>query len=211
MNYNIVASGSDANCTILNDELVIEMGTSFKKIQQYVMKFKLVLLTHAHTDHFKKPTIIRLAMLRPMLRFGCPAWLHNELLDCDIDPHNIDVYSMDSIYTYKGYKVSPFRLSHDVPNCGYKIQFSNGERVIYATDTNSIDVEAKDYDLYLIEANYEDEEIRQRIIDKQSRSEYAYEYNVLKNHLSLKKCNDWLYKNMGSQSQYIYMHQHTRE
>ena len=184
------------------------MGISFKKIEPYHNGLKLILLTHIHSDHFKKSTIRTLANVHPLLRFGCPQWLYDECLACYIKPSNIDAYSMDYIYAYKGYKVLPFRLQHNVPNCGYKIQFSNGEKIIYATDTNSIEVEAKDYDLYLIEANYEDEEIKQRILDKQIRGDYIYEYKTLQNHLSLSKCNEWLYKNMSSQSQYIYMHQH---
>jgi len=208
MTYNIIASGSDGNCVILNNDLAIEMGISFKKIEPYHKDLKLILLTHIHSDHFKKSTIKTLAARHPLLRFGCPAWLYDECLACEITPSNIDVYSMDNIYVYKGYKILPFRLQHDVPNCGYKIQFSNGEKIIYATDTNSIEVEAKGYDLYLIEANYEDEEIKQRILEKQSRGEFIYEYKALNNHLSLKKCNEFLYKNMSSQSQYVYMHQH---
>jgi len=209
MNYNIIASGSDGNCTVLNDILVIDMGISFKKLEPYYRNLEIVLLTHIHSDHFKKATIKKLAAARPFLRFGCPAWLYDEVLDCEVNQNQIDEYMMNCAYCYKNYTIIPFKLSHNVSNCGYKIHFSDGNKVIYATDTNSISTEAKNYDLYLIEANFEEEEIRQRISAKQLTGEFIYEYNVLNNHLSLKKCNDFLYSNMGRDSTYVYMHQHS--
>ena len=69
-------------------------------------------------------------------------------------------------------------------------------------------ITAKNYDLYMIECNYEDEEIRDRIRQKEAQGIYAYEYHVLENHLSKQKCDEFLVKNAGPKSRYIYMHQH---
>ena len=60
-------------------------------------------------------------------------------------------------------------LIHDVPNCGWHIDDYSSE-MFYATDTSTLDhITAKDYDLYLIEANHTRSEIEARIADK-SRS-----------------------------------------
>ena len=84
--------------------------------------------------------------------------------------------------------------------------------MIYATDTNNLNgIKARNYDLYMIEANYEEEVIKQRIKDKKSAGEYAYEVQVLKNHLSKEKCDDFLYRNIKSDSDYVYMHTHKEE
>ncbi|NLK37114.1 MAG: hypothetical protein GX299_03405 [Epulopiscium sp.] len=97
---------------------------------------------------------------------------------------------------------------HNVPNCGYHIWLGN-KALFYATDTNTLNgVEAKNYDLYMVEANYTDNDILERIKAKESQGVHCYEYDVLKNHLSKEKADNWLYQNMGSNSQYIYMHQH---
>ena len=37
---------------------------------------------------------------------------------------------------------------------------------------------------------------------------FPYEYNVLKNHLSKQKCDDFIAANAGSKSEFIYMHGH---
>ena len=99
-------------------------------------------------------------------------------------------------------------LVHNVPNCGYKVHFPSG-KAIYATDTNNLNgVQALGYDLYLIEANYRDEDIQAKIAEKKAAGQYAYEMQVLKNHLSEAKCNDFLVRNMQANSVYIPMHVH---
>ena len=96
-------------------------------------------------------------------------------------------------------------------NCGYKI-FIDGEKILYATDTNNLNgITAPDYDLYMIEANYEDEEIQERIRKKEESGSYAYEYKVLKSHLSKAKCDDFIVRNAGTKSKFIYMHGHIKE
>lgn len=50
--------------------------------------------------------------------------------------------------------------------------------------------------------------ITQTITDMPLNGEYAYEYQVLKNHLSKKKCDEFLAKNAGINSAFIYLHGH---
>ena len=99
-------------------------------------------------------------------------------------------------------------LVHNVQNCGYKLNI-NGEKILYATDTNDLSgIDAPNYDFYMIEANYEDEEIKARIAEKKLNGQYAYETEVLKNHLSKAKADDFIAKNAGVNSRYIYLHGH---
>ena len=59
MTYNIINSGSDGNCTIINDIIAIDLGVSYKKLAPYVKQLEIVFLTHVHQDHFNKKTIQR--------------------------------------------------------------------------------------------------------------------------------------------------------
>ena len=89
-----------------------------------------------------------------------------------------------------------------------QIHFPAG-KVFYATDTNNLNgITARHYDLYMIEANFEDDVIREKIAAKKAAGEYAYERRVLKNHLSKAKCDDFIYRNIGPGSEYVYLHCH---
>lgn len=81
--------------------------------------------------------------------------------------------------------------------------------MLYATDTNNLNgISAPMYDLYLLEANYEDEEIKARISEKKANGEFVYERRVLGTHLSKAKCDDFIYRNIGANGEYVYLHGH---
>ena len=208
MNYNIISTGSQGNAVVLNDCILIDCGVSFKALKDVYKQLQIVLLTHEHTDHINKTTIKRLAKERPTLRFGCCEWLVSILVDCDVSERNIDVFEIGKVYDYGVFKVSPIKLYHNVPNCGYRLFFGT-EKAIYATDTEHLEgITAKDYDLYMIEANYEDEELQERINAKMEAGEYCYELNVASRHLSHEQASDFLLENMKPDSEYVFLHGH---
>lgn len=208
MNYNIISTGSQGNAIVLNKIILIDCGVPFKELKDVYKDLKIVLLTHIHGDHFNKTTIRKLATERPTLRFACCYWLVSELLQCGVSIHNIDSFEIGRIYDYSTFKVSPVKLYHDVDNAGWRV-FQNAEKAIYMTDTVTLEgITAKNYDLYLIEANYITEELEERIRAKEAAGEYVYEYRVQKVHLSKEKADEWLYNNMGENSEAIYIHQH---
>ena len=205
---NILATGSTGNAVIVQKNILIDCGVPFRTVEPYIWEIKLVLLTHQHGDHFKPSTLRRMSLEKPLMRFGCGPFLVDRLVKAGVSKQQIDVLQPKMLYGYGIVNVIPFPLYHDVPNYGFKLHFPEG-KVFYATDTRSLNgIVALNYDLYLVEANYKDEELRARMDEKIAAGEYAYEERVVKNHLSEKRCNDWLYKNMGPTSEYIYLHQH---
>jgi mRNA degradation ribonuclease J1/J2 len=219
MKYNIISTGSKGNAVVIENSILIDCGVPFKAIKPYMRDLQLVLLTHCHGDHANKATIRKLASERPMLRWGCGEWMVPLLVECGVEKRNIDVYEFDKFFAYMlGYGVcamiSPFPLFHDVPNLGYKVAISRDEpgkveTLLYATDTNKILTTAPNYDLYLVEANYEDEEVQERI-DKQiiEGKDYIHEYKAMRNHLSQKAAYDFIVANMGPNSTYFLLHGH---
>jgi Cft2 family RNA processing exonuclease len=209
MKFNIIGSGSDGNGLIIEDIILIDCGVTFKSLKEYYKKLKLVLLTHIHRDHFNKSTIKKLAYERPTLRFACCEWLVKDLVECGVEKKNIDVLKIGKIYNYRDFKVIPIKLYHDVSQCGYKLKIGTN-KLIYATDTNKIDhIVAKNYDYYFIEGNYEsEEELEQRKQEKKLNGEFYYEDRVKYTHLSKVQATEWLMKNMGENSKYIFMHEH---
>lgn len=208
MNYKIISSCSTGNATIIKDIILIDCGVTFKRLEKYYKQLKIVLLTHVHSDHFKKETIKKLAQERPTLRFACCEWLLKPLLECGVERKNIDVLQIGTKYDYKLFKIVPIKLYHDVPQCGYRVLFDD-YKVIYMTDTRTVEgIVAKNYDLYLVEGNYEEEELEQRIKQKQEEGLYYYESRVRNTHLSKGQATDFLLNNMGENSEYVFMHEH---
>lgn len=206
--YNILSTGSEGNAVIIQGAVMIDCGVSWKLIAPYAKNLKLVLISHVHVDHLKKQTVKRLAAERPTLRFGCGRFLVPALLNAGVKETNIDVLDAGVMYGYGLLNVIPVILTHNVPNYGFKLHFKAG-KVFYATDTGSLNgISAKNYDLYMVEANYGEQEIQERIKAKEEAGSYAYEYAVLRNHLSLEQCNDFIYRNIGPGGEYVYLHQH---
>ena len=208
MNYNIISTGSKGNAIVLNNIILLDCGVPFRDLKDVYKDFQIVLLTHTHGDHFNKATIRRLAAERPTLRFACCSWLISDLYQCGVSVHNIDVLEIGRIYNYITFQISPVKLYHDVDNAGWRV-FMNAEKAIYMTDTVTLEgISAKNYDLYLVEANYITEELEERIRSKEAAGEYVYEYRVRNVHLSKEKADEWLLENMGENSEAVYIHQH---
>lgn len=206
--FEIISTGSQGNAVVINKIILVDCGVNFKALEPYYRALKLVLLTHIHSDHFNKTAIKLLARERPTLRFACGKWLVNDVIACGVAKANIDVLDYGVMYNYGVCNVIPVPLVHDVPNCGWKIHFPIG-KVIYATDTNNLNgITARNYDLYLIEANYIDEEIQEKIREKEANGEFVYEHRVLRTHLSKAKCDNFIYSNIGPSGRYVYMHCH---
>ena len=207
--HEVIASSSKGNAVLVNGEILIDAGVPFKSILSHVRNLKIVLLTHIHRDHFNASTVRKMASERPTLRWGVPPWLVADVVACGVDKRNVDINKMCVVMDYGNFTVQAIPLVHDVPNCGYKLHFTDGGSVFYATDTNSLEgIEAKGYSLYLVEANYTEGEITERIRRKQEEGRYCHEWDVLENHLSREKALDWIYGNAGPHSEYVLLHGH---
>lgn len=208
MRYNIISTGSKGNAVVINESIMIDAGVPFRKLSEVYRGIKLVLLTHIHGDHFNKTTIEKLAYERPTLRWACGEWMVPHLIETGVQKKNIDVMEPDKLYNYGAFQISPVMLTHNVPNCGYRI-FAEDKKLFYATDTGNLNgIEAKGYDLYMVEANHEIDEILERIKQKLHDRTYAYEMDAINNHLSKEKADEFIYSNIGSNGIYVYMHQH---
>lgn len=208
IDYNIISTGSQGNAVVIEHKILIDCGVSFKALAAEYRTLKLVLLTHIHSDHFHPSTLRLLASNRPTLRFACCAWLCKPLVDAGVPVSQIDVLEPGHLYGYGICNVIPHMVKHNVPNCGWKV-WLDGRKLFYCTDMNNLNgISAPNYDLYMVEANYDDKDIQAKIAEKKLTGEYIYEKRVLRDHMSVAKINDWLYANMGPNSAYIYMHCH---
>ena len=211
MKYEIIQTGSTGNCTILENILALDMGVAFKKVAPCMRDLQLVFVSHEHGDHFKESTIRNLARSRPLLRFCGGEFLVQKFLDAGVSARNIDILEAGTTYDYGAFQVEPIALSHDVPNYGLRV-FMKGQKAVYIVDTGHLEgIEAKGYDLYLVEANHTTAEIEERAAEKRAAGEYCYEIRAAENHLSYEQTIEWLTENMDSRGIWVPMHQHVEQ
>ena len=170
-NIEIVGTGSKGNCIVLDDEIVIDVGLPFTTLKSKLLTASAILITHRHGDHLKLPNINQLVIERPWFvkyrvytNQNVVDKIHEtkNLTNVTIDENNI--IGENSAFTIKGksqtYKVKTFKLVHDVPNQGFVIENENGETLIYATDTETMEFAPNEkFDYILVEGNYDEDKI----------------------------------------------------
>ena len=195
----VIKSGSEGNAVIYG-RIMVDCGVSFSKIKDEVDNIDLILLTHNHNDHLNVKTLASIAKIRHSMRFGLCSFLY-PFISNEIKDRQMDVYEIGEWYRYGKFKISPIKLYHDVPNCGYRINIE-GEKIIHATDTATLEgIEAKGYDIYAIESNYSESNIDELI------AKYPYKAEARETHLSEEQCNEFFMSNKKGGSKLIRLHQ----
>lgn len=131
MYFNIIASGSKGNATIIihkETKILIDMGVSFDRLQRGLEEVGLTakditaaLFTHEHSDH-----ISGMRFLSPSIMYGLKGTLPSSLSNV------LELYQPISIGCFE---ITPFKTSHDAVNpCGYLLK-ADGESLVYMTDT----------------------------------------------------------------------------
>ena len=131
MYFNIIASGSKGNATIVihkKTRILIDMGVSFDRLEKGLAEVNLTskditaaLFTHDHTDH-----ISGMRFLSPSIMYGLEGTLPSSLS-----------HAVEALETFKigDFEIIPFRTSHDATNpCGYLLK-ADDESLVYMTDT----------------------------------------------------------------------------
>lgn len=207
MNYNIIGSSSKGNCIIVEDKIILDCGVSYSKIKQYLKNIKLIYITHSHKDHLLPSTIKLISFNYPTIRYITGSKkVVARLYKCGVPIDNImyfDTKHWIDIGLMK-FKLEP--LTHDTTNYGLHFDIK-GKKGIYITDTANVDnIVAKNYDLYLIEANYKEEILKKHLLEC-SEEEKIYLDRVSFTHLSWEQANTFLVDNMGENSEFQYIHQ----
>lgn len=213
MVYKIIQSGSKGNALLINGEILIDCGVPFSKIKDYTKDLKIVLLTHRHSDHLNITTLRKLKREKPNVKYVCGGYLVPILVfEAHIDKKNIFTLDIGKWYDMGLLKAKIEYLKHDVPNVAWHIEYK-GDKGFYATDTATLDhIQAKDYENYWIEANYEsDEELDKEIALAEEKGEYTHLKRVKYTHLSMLQAINWLDKNKGENSSWVFMHKHVNK
>lgn len=208
MKYKIIGSSSKGNCIIVEDFLMLDCGVSYKKLENYLKKVKLIFISHVHKDHLLPATIKKITYEHPTIKFLCGSEVVVEKLvkDSYVPMRNIFILKPNVWFNLGALKVKLEQLEHDTPNYAIKFEIK-GKKGIYIVDTANVDnIKAKDYDLFLIEANYDEQTLKEHIYRCENPDELYYLYRVPVTHLSYQDANSFLIENMSNTSEYCYIH-----
>ena len=217
----ISTGGKKGNAVLLNGSLLFDCGVRSNVLIPYLPQISMVFLTHIHGDHFRIATLQMIRKRRPLVKFVCSKNLLTDLVcRAGVPLDRIVLVNPDD-----GEKVVqhwPFvivaraiPLLHDVENVGWVVQISgSGEDgcAMYATDTHHIPVDAPELDLYMIEANYREEDMERRRAAKYQAGEFAYEGRVVQSHMSMERAMEWLERNADpDRSRIVFLHGHVEK
>lgn len=161
MRIDLLCSGSKGNsCLVRNhdSQILIDCGSTkkylknaFKKVKAHVQDCDGVLITHTHKDHVSQ---IKHVSKLPIYSY------------CDIE--NIeDHHIVKPLETFMvgSFKITVIGLSHDAPKTvGYVVE-TEGEKLVYITDTGYLPNREKplltNADYYIFESNHDIQKLMQ--------------------------------------------------
>ena len=209
--YKVIASSSKGNAYLVHNEILIDVGVSYKILAPYLKDAKLILLTHAHSDHFKTDVISRIAMLHPNIIFIAGSWLEESLIRLNVGNYII-LEPNGKWLSLLGYLIYPVIAYHgdqkgEVYNYGYRIVKGN-HKTFHMTDTGSYEgINAKGYDILAIEANHDSNLINERLELARQDGRYEHGYYSKIYHASIQKAHKFVEENRKEDTQVIYLHQ----
>ena len=202
MDYKIIGTGSRGNCVIIHNDVMIDAGLPMSKIRTELYDVKYLLITHIHQDHLQLSTMKKIVQEFPTITIIGNYEVHQTFNVNIIANEGFDIVTDDYTFT-------PFKCQHDVLCHGFCWTNSEGQEIIYATDTATLEhAPKKKYDYFFLESNHDEsklEAVRGKVTN-------GYDpYLSGKRHLSTQQAKAFFYTNRKSlDSKFIELHQSTR-
>lgn len=204
MQLTVLGSSSKGNCYLLENEtecLLIECGVNISEIKRALgftfSKVSGCLVTHEHLDHAK--SIIE------VLKVGINVYTSRgtiRALGLDISHHRLNIIKAKVPVTIGSFKVLPFEIQHDVVEpLGFIINHPECGNVLFITDSFYVKDTFKNIHNIIIEANYSQEIIDERVA--KGASPDFLRNRIFKSHMSLETCKKTLLANDLSKVQNI--------
>lgn len=174
MKLKVISSGSVGNSYLLENEntaLLIECGVKFSQIKEAadfnLLKIVGCIVTHEHLDHSKS--------LNQVSKAGIPIATSAgtyKSLKISSDLRDFTLSHASSVWISESWKVSALKVEHDASEpLAFLIEHEDCGRVLFITDTYIFKYNVPNVDHLIIEANY-DEEIVKEIQNKKG-SDYV--------------------------------------
>ncbi|HOR77867.1 MAG TPA: MBL fold metallo-hydrolase [Anaerolineaceae bacterium] len=199
-----LASGSKGNAYHITDgrsPLLLEVGITWKQIQQG-LNFKTselagCLISHEHQDHCKA--------VRDVMRAGIDCYMSQGTADAlGLSGHRIRQVQARKQFHVGTWTILPFETQHDAAEpLGFLLANKDGDKLLYATDTFYIRYRFRGLTHLMIETNYSLDILRENMAAGLVAPELKN--RLLKSHMSLETCKEFLKANDLSRVQEIWL------
>lgn len=205
---SIIATGSSGNLNIIDGVIAIDAGIPARDAGPHLSAVEHILISHRHKDHLNPPVVRWLMRNRPtVLRFG----LHMNASCWDMIAATgqwggeavamrrtdlLDEHTHTSLKTSKGvYTLDTYPLVHDVPIQGFVLTNPEGETLIHATDTMTMEHAPRgQFDCLLVEGNWDEDRRDDAILDALEAEDWDAVARANQNdrHLSVQACAQFI-------------------
>ena len=185
MDLEVLGSSSKGNCYLLKGEgetLILEAGVNIKEIKKAMnydfRSVKGCLITHEHQDHSRSAIDLH--------NMGIPIYATKGTRDALGLPHKASCELKPEITGLKtgGFVFTAYHAKHDAAEpCMFLIYHKELGSLLFATDTYLIPYDFRGLDHYLIEANYSNKIIEDKVAQGLLNIKLAQ--RIVKSHLSL--------------------------
>ena len=155
MTFTSLASSSHGNCYVVSDgktTILLECGISFRRIKKGLgfdlSNIRACLVSHEHKDHAKS--------VMDFIKSGVEVFASEgtaDALDCDL----ITAVADRVQFQVGSLEIMPFTTFHDAAEpLGFLIySHTDGDRLVFATDTVNLGYQFPNINLLALEANYD--------------------------------------------------------
>lgn len=165
MKLVVIGSSSKGNGYALisssNEILLLEAGVKDRKMLKAIdyatSNVVACIGSHAHNDH--------VGYLADYATYGFPIAANEDVFKSKSIPDHLKVVLEDKkTVHFGGFGVCPFKVKHDVPTYGFLINHPECGTILFATDCAFIPYRFPNVKHLIIEANYSDEILNDRIM-----------------------------------------------
>lgn len=201
LDYHVIATGSRGNAVRIG-HIMIDCGIPFSRMKEDLYLCDTLLITHTHSDHINKKTLLRIMEEFPRISiYGN--------YDVAYQYHVNHIVGSKAFELKDGTRVTPIEGVHNVPVTYYVIQ-KDDVNILYATDTckveNPLGIK---FDYFFLESNYDEQKLRLSA-NRYKRKGYDPTESSLR-HLSTKQCKTFYFINRRNKdSKLIELHMSER-
>lgn len=179
----VIGSSSKGNGYIIESngaKLIVELGCDFNKyleaLNYNTMLISGCLASHQHVDHLNPTTV------KKINRLGLTIYGNKSVAQAA----NGIALQPKKNYKIGAFTVNGFPLQHRAENFGYIITCPDNTRILFATDAKGIPYSFKNINVYMIEANHDEE----TVIENMAKEEPMY--NRFDDHMGVEDCMEFL-------------------